>query len=133
MKKVCKYTYHQAHPTGYMPGCISLGVDFLVLLDGNKPFCCYCGGKIKVVIKEPLLQADTFYGVVGLLIKEARNKKKCTQKQLADSIGLSRTSLSNIEAGRQRISLETFAAICVALDVDIAALFTRVIQEVKNE
>jgi transcriptional regulator with XRE-family HTH domain len=41
-----------------------------------------------------------------------------TQQQLADQAGLTRSSIANVEAGRQRVPLHVLAAIALALKVE---------------
>src|SRR4051812_27182567 len=60
---------------------------------------------------------DSFYREVGLKIRHARDQKGFTQERLAETIRLSRTSLTNIEKGRQKFLLHTFAEIASALSV----------------
>jgi transcriptional regulator with XRE-family HTH domain len=50
---------------------------------------------------------DGFYAVVGRLIREARERRGVTQEALATLVSLSRTSLTNIERGRQKVQLHT--------------------------
>jgi DNA-binding XRE family transcriptional regulator len=60
-----------------------------------------------------------FYHDVGLLIREARKKAdNMTQEALASSVGLTRTSLTNIEKGRQRVLLHTFTQIASAVGAE---------------
>lgn len=40
-----------------------------------------------------------------------------TQAELGESLGLSRTSITNIERGRQRLLIDQFQSVCTALDV----------------
>lgn len=68
------------------------------------------------------LRTDSFYREVGLKIREARDQKKLTQEDLAQTVGLTRTSLTNIEKGRQKFLLHTFVAIASALEVTPAKL-----------
>jgi transcriptional regulator with XRE-family HTH domain len=60
---------------------------------------------------------DRFYLVVGELIRAARGAARMTQAQLAEGANLTRSSIANIEAGRQRVPLHVFALIADALDV----------------
>ena len=55
--------------------------------------------------------ADEFYKRVGEVIRQARGGRKLAQSQLAEAIGLTRTSISNIESGRQKLLLHTFCDI----------------------
>jgi DNA-binding XRE family transcriptional regulator len=63
-------------------------------------------------------RVDQFYHDVGLLIRDARKKaNNMTQEALALSVGLTRTSLTNVEKGRQKLLLHTFTQIAVVLSV----------------
>ncbi len=65
---------------------------------------------------------DAFYQRLGRAIKEARRRRKLTQAALASAVGLTRTSISNIEKGRQKILLHTFYDIAQAVAVEPAEL-----------
>ncbi|ROO82630.1 DNA-binding XRE family transcriptional regulator [Actinocorallia herbida] len=54
---------------------------------------------------------------IGAAIRTHRKNRKLTQDGLAAAAGLSRQSVSNIEVGRQDLSLTTFLAIADALDL----------------
>lgn len=62
-----------------------------------------------------------FYRHVGQAIARLR-RGKMTQKELSDRLSLSRTSLANIERGRQQLLLHHAVRIAEALDVELAAL-----------
>jgi transcriptional regulator with XRE-family HTH domain len=64
---------------------------------------------------------DAFYKQVGEKIRTQRGKN-LSQEALASAIGLTRTSISNIENGRQKMLLHTLADIAAALKVDAASL-----------
>lgn len=57
------------------------------------------------------------YSDIGLKIREERERLSLTQEGLASAIGLTRSSVTNIEAGRQKMLLETFIDIAEALNV----------------
>ncbi|WP_305787839.1 helix-turn-helix domain-containing protein [Symbioplanes lichenis] len=65
----------------------------------------------------PVDEIDLFYIEVGKRIRDARNAARITQAELADAVGLTRTSITNLEAGRQRMPLHLFAAIARRLGV----------------
>ena len=65
---------------------------------------------------------DNFYQEVGRRIKRARKTRLLTQEALASLISLTRTSITNIEKGRQKILLHTLADLATALRVEYAAL-----------
>ena len=58
-----------------------------------------------------------------LRIKEILKEKSVTGKELADIIGVSKTSMSAIVSGQSFPKPETLKAIAEALDVDIRDLF----------
>ena len=62
------------------------------------------------------------YASIGLRIKNARNKKKLTQEQLAVAVASSREHISRAEAGDRGISLELLVSIANALNVPITEL-----------
>lgn len=45
-------------------------------------------------------------GILGLRIEMLRKQKKWSQEDLANKLGIERTSVTNIEAGRQGVSVE---------------------------
>lgn len=65
---------------------------------------------------------NAFYAAVGSRIQAHRKASGLNQTELAIAVGLERTSLSNIEAGRQRSSLHMFAMIAQVLNVGVADL-----------
>jgi transcriptional regulator with XRE-family HTH domain len=65
--------------------------------------------------------ADLFNEELGRLIRTARTGK-LTQAALGDRIGLSRTAITNIECGRQRLLVDQLVEIADALGVSAAEL-----------
>lgn len=66
--------------------------------------------------------SSLIYELVGRKVRDFRKESKLSQEELADAAGCSRITLSNLERGRQRISLEKLYAIALALEVDLPAL-----------
>lgn len=62
---------------------------------------------------------------MGAEIRAVRSQQGLTQAALADRLGLQRTSVTNIEAGDQGLTLETFIDLTAALGVSPEALLTR--------
>ena len=60
-----------------------------------------------------------FYRQFGRMLAEVRRKKDLSQERLADELGLSRTSVTNIEKGRQPIQLHSLYRIARLLGVEI--------------
>jgi DNA-binding XRE family transcriptional regulator len=63
-----------------------------------------------------------FYSEFGKRLGEARRAAKVTQEALAKSVGLSRTSIVNIEKGRQPAHLHLVAKIATSLGTSVSAL-----------
>lgn len=67
----------------------------------------------------------SLYSETGRLIRDTRKTKGITQGRLAATVGLSRTSITNIERGRQKLLLHTLSNIAEALGVEIHDLLPR--------
>ena len=65
---------------------------------------------------------EDFYREVGRRVRRARKARLLTQQALASLVSLTRTSITNIEKGRQKILLHTLADLAKALHVEYAAL-----------
>ena len=72
------------------------------------------------------------YAIIGRQIKLQRSRLGITQQDLADSISMSRTSITNIEAGEQKVPLHTIYQLCLYLDLDVSELLPE-ISEVENK
>ncbi len=64
----------------------------------------------------PSIENDQLRAIGGG-IAAVRRMRGMTQQQLADAIGLTRTSVANIEAGRQDTGISTLLAIASALGI----------------
>lgn len=62
------------------------------------------------------------YRDLGKLVRAHRRKRKLSQAVLAQQVGHTRTSITNIEAGRQRIPLDVLFSIASVLQVDLREL-----------
>ncbi len=60
---------------------------------------------------------------IGKRAQARRMDLGLSQESVASKIGLSRTSITNFEAGRQDISLSRYLALCAALRVTPSDLF----------
>jgi transcriptional regulator with XRE-family HTH domain len=69
-----------------------------------------------------MVDQESFYAEVGKRISKVRLQRRLTQEALADAVALTRTSITNIERGRQKLPLYTLAVIAATLDVDFSAL-----------
>jgi len=61
-------------------------------------------------------QVDQLYQAIGEQIRTARTRSKVTQTDLGKRIGLTRSSIANIEAGRQRVMLHWIFQIAEELE-----------------
>jgi transcriptional regulator with XRE-family HTH domain len=65
------------------------------------------------------IDEDTLYRRIGAAVRQHREAQGMSQTQLATAVGLLRTSIANLEAGRQRAPLHTLYPICIALGIEI--------------
>lgn len=70
-------------------------------------------------------QQVEFYRQIGENIRNGRIRRKLSQDTLARLVGLTRTSLTNIESGRQHPPLHTFCDIADQLQLTITDLLPR--------
>ncbi len=66
-----------------------------------------------------MAKLDPFYVDLGARVRAQREQLGLTQALLADEIGISRTSLTNIECGRQRLLVDQLVNICAKLSISI--------------
>jgi transcriptional regulator with XRE-family HTH domain len=59
------------------------------------------------------------YKRIGQQIRQNREARGLTQEQLATAIGVLRTSVTNIEAGRQKAPLHLLYQLCEILQLEI--------------
>lgn len=59
----------------------------------------------------------------GDAVRTLRQAKQISQEEFADSCGLHRTYISDIELGKRNVSLENIDKIATALGVSISRLF----------
>jgi transcriptional regulator with XRE-family HTH domain len=68
----------------------------------------------------------TLYAQVGKNVRRVREKRGLTQGALASLVGLTRTSVTNIERGKQKLLLHTLVDLAHVLDVSPAELLGEV-------
>ena len=75
-----------------------------------------------------------FYSTFGKMLGETRRKRGISQEMLADELGLSRTTITNIEKGRQPVQLHTIYLIARLLSIDIKELLpSPTVMDLPNE
>jgi DNA-binding XRE family transcriptional regulator len=66
-----------------------------------------------------------FYREFGKKLADARRAARITQEALAKSVGLSRTSIVNVEKGRQPVHLHVAAKMAASLEKNLSALLPK--------
>ncbi len=56
-------------------------------------------------------------------LKEVRSKKKMSQQELADLVGVSRNTISSLETGQYDPTAKLAYILCIALDMKFEELF----------
>jgi len=64
-----------------------------------------------------MVNEDYIYSEIGKRIREAREKKGLTQQELGDLVDLTRTSITNIERGKQKIQIDGLYRFAYSLGV----------------
>lgn len=75
---------------------------------------------------------EQFYLELGRRIRVARLNSQLTQEQLADLLGLTRTSITNIEKGKQKILAHTLVELSGKLKVTINDLIPAALQKTER-
>lgn len=68
------------------------------------------------------------YSSIGKKVKQARLKKKITQEQLAEAVGVGVTHISHLETGSGTVSLKVFIAIVNYLNCSVDELLYKEIK-----
>ena len=72
------------------------------------------------------MNSEELYITVGQRIRMLREERHLTQEELATLVALARTSITNIESGRQKLLLHTLYDIAIALAVEPTHLLPKV-------
>ncbi len=56
-------------------------------------------------------------------LKEVRTKRKLSQQDLADMVGVSRNTISSLETGQYEPTAKLAYILCIALDIKFEELF----------
>lgn len=75
---------------------------------------------------------EPIYVAIGQRVLEERTRAGWTQNDLCCQVGLSRTSIANIELGRQRLMLHQILALADALSVPVDALMGVGVQSARD-
>lgn len=66
----------------------------------------------------------SFYADLGRNIRDARVRTGSTQAQIGSRVAMTRSSIANIEAGRQRVPVHILSLIAAVLDVPADSLIS---------
>jgi DNA-binding XRE family transcriptional regulator len=84
-------------------------------------------GSVPAVSATTTAPLHPLYVKAGRCLRSAREAAGRTQVEVASAVGLTRTSLTNIEKGRQKLLLHTFVEIAVFLGRNGPGLLTEVV------
>lgn len=73
-----------------------------------------------------MIDDERLYITVGKLIRRARETVNLSQEDLSSQLGLTRTSISNFERGKQHIQIHTLYQIADILNVPVSDLLPTV-------
>lgn len=62
---------------------------------------------------------NRLYEQIGDRLRARRREFDLTQSEVAETVGLLRTTIANIEAGRQRVSLHVLYKLCTILNLEV--------------
>lgn len=80
-----------------------------------------------------MIDKTLIYRELGRIIQKERVKKEWTQEELGTAVGLSRTSITNLEKGRQGIPIHTLFEIADKLHVAPASLLPDIQKSASEE
>ena len=73
-----------------------------------------------------MIDDDRLYQTIGKRLRELRNEHRLTQEAMARILGLERTSITNIELGKQRAAVHALYRCCEYFEVPMDHLFPSV-------
>jgi transcriptional regulator with XRE-family HTH domain len=69
-----------------------------------------------------MIREAEFYEELGRRINDTRKQRGLTQEELAERVGLTRTSITNIEKGRQKVLSHLLVELSGALNIPLSDL-----------
>ncbi|MEM9814866.1 MAG: helix-turn-helix domain-containing protein [Cyanobacteria bacterium P01_D01_bin.6] len=79
------------------------------------------------------INEDLLFREIGKRLKTKRKEEKLTQAELAKAAGVLRTSVTNLEAGKQKVPLPVVYELCTALGIDIMELLPSIERVLNKE
>lgn len=77
-------------------------------------------------------EIEPIYIALGEVMMAFRHERGLTQEELADWLGVLRTSIANMEAGRQRIMLHTVLDLAALMSTEPGELIDRAMERVRQ-
>lgn len=68
------------------------------------------------------MEVSPLYKAIGAAVKKARTERGLSQEDLAKVARLTRTSITNLESGKQQVPLHSLYEIAAAIDRDVRDL-----------
>lgn len=75
------------------------------------------------------MEVSPLYKAIGAAIKKARNDLGVSQEDLATAVRLTRTSITNLESGKQQVPLHTLYEVAAAVGRDLRDLLPASVPE----
>lgn len=85
-----------------------------------------------VTVEREIVSAGPAYTALAEILRMERGQAGLTQADFAKRLGISRPSLANIEAGRQRVLLGDFIEFANILEIEPQNLLARVLAEMNS-
>lgn len=74
-------------------------------------------------IRQDVAPSEDLTAGLGAALRELRTRKRITQQQMAEFVGLERTSITNIEMGKQKLAVVTLMKMAGVLGVEVCIQF----------
>ena len=85
-----------------------------------------------IEVQREVVSAGPVYTAFAEVLRMRRGDAGARQEDVAREVGMSRPSLANIEAGRQRVYLDDVFTFAKALKIDPQKLFAMVVAEINS-
>lgn len=69
-----------------------------------------------------MIRDEKLYQIIGQHLVQRRKQLDMTQDVLAEKVGVLRTSIANIEAGRQKAPLGLLFRLCTSLGIELSSI-----------
>jgi transcriptional regulator with XRE-family HTH domain len=79
------------------------------------------------------LDEEKLFSMIASAVKAERTKMEKSQEELAKMVDLDRSTITNIEVGRQKITLPVLYSICAALKLELTSVLPSIEDVIKKE